>query len=116
MIHRINAEWSLPNIERGSIDCRLLFRYVQANNFAAKLIRLSEISHKPLDIDRSSARFQAADVNYPLLIVDGMQNPDNRRYRLVDGRHRLLKLLPCSEVRCYVIPLDVALYYVRVNA
>lgn len=114
MIHILEDEWSLGGIS-GSIDTRKLWAYVKYKQMDAVDVHLTDISHKPLeDINTGDNRYILADISYPLLIVKGMVNPHNKPYRMIDGRHRLLKhkLLNNNYVPCYVLLLDEVLPHV----
>lgn len=106
----MEGEWAVGNFE-GIINVSRLWSYIKTHNIQPEDIPYELISHKPLDVDISSARFQLADTSFPLIVVRGMTNPHSKPYRLIDGRHRLVKLLPAIDVSCYVISYKTAILY-----
>lgn len=50
-------------------------------------------------------RFIRADISFPPIVVSGLQNRDNKLYRLIDGKHRVMKMLDngLSENTFYVL-------------
>ena len=110
MIHVMTDEWSIGSFT-GQIYMPKIWSYIKSHKIRPEDVELSLISHKPLEVDIMSARYQLASPEFPLTIVDGMPNPHNKRYRMIDGRHRLHKLLPCNFVYCHVIPYEIAMYY-----
>ncbi len=61
-------------------------------------IQLADVWSKPGDwfgiddFDPESIRYQKADPSYPGIVVESMQNPAGKPFRLIDGRRRLNKL------------------------
>jgi len=50
-------------------------------------------------------RYKFCDTAYPPIIVENMPNPANRKYRVVDGKHRMqkLRLSNVTESEFYVL-------------
>lgn len=77
-------------------------------------IQLTDVWSKPGDwfgiddFDPESIRYQKADPSYPGIVVEGMQNPAGKPFRLIDGRRRLnkLKTLGVVEYPFYIFPLE----------
>ena len=65
-----------------------LLPYIKYKNYYPQTVRVDQIIHKGLDIPETSIRYKMADTKYPLVLQKG-----EKGYKLVDGRHRLLKLL-----------------------
>tara|TARA_B100002019_G_scaffold111530_1_gene95927 strand:+ start:1257 stop:1604 length:348 start_codon:yes stop_codon:yes gene_type:complete len=42
---------------------------------------------------KQGIRYEEADYRYPCLVTEGIKNPDCLRYRLIDGRHRIQKMI-----------------------
>ena len=38
-------------------------------------------------------RYKDADLSFPPIVADGVVNPCNRRYRMIDGSHRMAKMI-----------------------
>ena len=79
-------------------------------------LHLTEFAFKNLDtIDSESPRYINADIGYPLIAVEGLSNPSNKKYRMIDGRHRLLKQLNegKTEFLFYVLPFNSIKHYIE---
>ena len=66
---------------------------------------------------RSLERLRNADTRYPCLVLEGAENPSKRKYRMIDGKHRVHKLVArgVNKVRCFVLkPEDVSPYVTSV--
>jgi len=116
MIHELKDEWAIEGVGEGIIDTRLLWDLVKYKQLILQHLSIDKISHKPLDtIDIRGPRYKLADTRFPLLVVEGMANPHNKPYRLIDGRHRLLKHIEGNllQVPCYILLVDQVLPHVR---
>jgi hypothetical protein len=38
-------------------------------------------------------RYKDADLSFPPIVADGVENPCERRYRMIDGSHRMAKMI-----------------------
>ena len=49
-------------------------------------------------------KYANANIYYPGLLIDGMDNPNGLRYRMIDGRHRLdkMRINDMTESKFYV--------------
>ena len=66
---------------------------------------------------RSLERLRNADTRYPCLVLEGAENPSKRKYRMIDGKHRVHKLVArgVNKIRCFVLkPEDVSPYVTSV--
>ena len=56
----------------------------------------------------SEERYNACDINFPGILTEG-QNPYNCRYRMIDGKHRIIKMnnMGIKESLFYVIDYDL---------
>ena len=56
---------------------------------------------------RSVDRLQRADPRYPCIVVSEVENPANRKYRMIDGKHRVhvRENSPCAT--CVLLYDDV---------
>ena len=94
-----------------SIDCNEVFKKIKNENIKSELIRIEDICYKDIsNIDTNSTRYLEADTSYPVVLLDGLstRNKNNKKYRMIDGRHRLLKLLKDDNcwIKAYVIPFS----------
>lgn len=76
--------------------------YLRYKGYTPTIVRVSDLTHKGLDIDTDSPRFLAANPNYPLVVL-------KHNLFVVDGRHRLKKhLIEGNEwVSCYLIEQEI---------
>ena len=76
---------------------------------------MNDIGHVPYgDIDQEGSRYKNADITLPCLVVEGMENPHNKPYRMIDGRHRLLKSANNNimEIVAYVLDRSQAVKFI----
>lgn len=93
--HTMYGDWALPDREYSYISLGDLARALGPGR-TPRTIMHTEICAKPggwfgID-DFSGPRYEAADPQFPGLLVAGMPNPCELPYRMVDGRRRLEKL------------------------
>jgi len=70
---------------------------------------------KSMPYSRDDFRYQQCDISVPGIIATNSKNPDNLKYRMLDGSHRLLKMLDnnISESLFYVIDFKDYEKYLR---
>ena len=58
--------------------------------------------------ERPSLRYLNADITLPGILVEGAPNPYNNKYRMIDGRHRIMKMLDMGikSSQFYVLDCD----------
>jgi len=106
MIHEICDDWSIGEHNNSIIDCKKVYKWIEENNLEPEFIDLNDIAYKPLKfIVQNSKRYIDADIDMPGIIVANMQNPLDKPYRMIDGRHRLLKSLSYikTDILFYVV-------------
>jgi hypothetical protein len=72
-----------------------------------RTLDLSRVSYKALaDEQTSRPRYAYADTAFPMLAAEGAPNPDGKPFRLLDGRHRLHKLVITGATTgsFYIVP------------
>lgn len=93
--HAMYDDWALPGRQYSYIALLDLARKHMPGRHA-KTVRFDEICAKPGDWfgrdDFSGERYEAADPQYPGMLIRGMPNPCDLPYRMVDGRRRMEKL------------------------
>lgn len=112
MKHWFIEEWKINN-KAGYIDCKKLFDYVKIYKILPESIDFSQISYKKLgNLDRELPRYKLANIKYPM-IVSQLSNPDGLPYRLIDGRHRIDKLMSNgnNSALFYIIPAETVLNF-----
>lgn len=118
MIHVIDNEWAIDDISSAYIDCRKLFEFIKFKKIASVSIDIENIGYKSIDsISESDIRYQQANINYPCIVAKNVQNPMNKQYRLIDGRHRLMKQMQAGfkKVQCYILEKDDLIKFVMVK-
>ncbi len=110
--HTLRNEWHLqdfPALEEPNYymipNCDL-FPLIKDRD--PELIDFSDICHKPMlepDYTEHSRRYKACNEKIPGVVVEGMANPENLRYRMIDGKHRIHKLknLNVDKSQFYVL-------------
>ncbi len=59
-----------------------------------KVVDFSQVSHRRFNqAEYTGRRYRRADPRFPGILIDGGENPDGLRYRLIDGKHRMHKML-----------------------
>ena len=60
-------------------------------------------------------KYQRCDTKYPLIIAKNALNPFNNKYRMIDGMHRIQKLLLNGNTHglCYVFDINELRPYIR---
>jgi hypothetical protein len=102
-MHWFTGDWRIDD-NHYYIDDRSIFNYVKINKIPPQLLSIDDIAFKkPVDVN--FYRFKRANISYPI-IVSEMVNPESKKYRLIDGRHRIHKILFSGETRAlsYVLP------------
>jgi len=112
--HWLVDDWAI-NEQTGYINCGELYNWVKYKKINPEKILISDIGYRSLkDIDQSEGRYINANISLPCLVVKGMKNPYNKPYRMIDGRHRLLKSINKNiiEIRAYVLEPKQALKFI----
>ncbi len=108
MNHIINDRFPFETITHGRINCFRLYQYVETERRQAEWLKITDLIYKTnLDqIEDWHPRYETADPRLPALVVDF-----GDFYRLIDGRHRLKKLLhnQCTHMLCHILTKAEAL-------
>lgn len=91
MYHIMEGDWAITS-ERLIIPIRKVVDWINYKNISSTELDIDLIAHKELP-DPLCIRYHVASLNYPGIVVEGMKNPLSKPYRLIDGRHRLLKAI-----------------------
>jgi hypothetical protein len=106
MIHEMANEWAISGLPNMKVNCTNLIRLIKYRNLLPVELYISDIARKELEsIDIDGIRYTIADMKYPIIVAEGMENPYNLPFRLIDGRHRILKHLYLNKktVHSYVL-------------
>ena len=113
--HIMEGEWSLPGRPPICINISDVIDLIKLRNIKPETLDILDVAYKDLSvIDESSTRYKLANTIFPVIVIKGMVNPYNKKYRLIDGRHRLLKLLNNGNktIESYVlVENDVERFY-----
>lgn len=117
-----NWEWSKPNEELGTlhfIPMKDIYHLLTHDNI--QTVELHNIAwlgkhHHPHNtgencfccVERPSLRYLNADITIPGIIVEGAPNPYGNRYRMIDGKHRIMQMLNrgIKSSQFYVLDCD----------
>ncbi len=114
MIHMMDGDWQIFNVPT-QIDCSKVYKWINLKNIEPVSINIGDIGHKTIKtIETRGSRYKQADLNLPGIVVKGMKNPVDKPYRMIDGRHRLLKAQTSgrSYVLVYVIDEEQVLRFI----
>lgn len=103
----MTKKWRLPNCPDMAISVKPIWELIKRKQLDSHRLDINTIAYKDIeDIDILGDRYQQADLKFPGIVVENMYNPYNKQYRLIDGRHRLLKTINLGEVHfnCYILP------------
>lgn len=83
-----------------------------------KLVKFSEIGYKGKDMNPRliEERYNACDIKFPGILTEG-QNPYGCRYRMIDGKHRIIKMknMGIKESLFYVIDYNLFIKQLQPN-
>ena len=111
---QMDGDWRLEGKECSVIKLKDLV----LSDDKLKVIKLEEIAWKGKNYFPNKCgnncyccggkKYRSCDIKYPLIIAKNIPNPFNDKYRMIDGRHRIQKLLlnGCTESLCYVFDYD----------
>lgn len=115
MKHIMTGDWQLQGKPEMVIEIPKVIQLINYRKLEPVELDIDCIAYKELDsIDTKEARYIVANTNYAGIVVEGMENPYNKKYRLIDGRHRLLKTIKDNRLKFKVYILqedDVSKFY-----
>lgn len=69
-----------------------------------RIVNHEEIAFGQLRRHRQGERYDKCDISFPGIICDGAPNPFGKRYRMIDGRHRMAKMINMKVTKsCYYV-------------
>lgn len=118
---KVCGVWEVPG---GALSCRGLIKLctedrlqeVSFDDIGGMTMDLPERMRGPNCICCGGQRFLTADVKKPLFLIEGLKDPhQDRKYRCMDGKHRIEKLrwLGYNSAKAYVIHIDEATPYLH---
>jgi len=111
----MDGDWSILDVD-AYVDCRDLYNLVKTRGIDTEVVPINAIYHKPLcNISKTQGRYLNADISLPVLLCTGTSTPNDRTYRMLDGRHRLLKAISHghSSILAYVVSKQDVMKFVR---
>ena len=120
---KVRGTWTLPIGEKSNIKLEGLAKF-QTEDYLRE-INLTDIAGQGDDIPDDNkyfncwccggVRFRTADVNKPIVVFSGLENPGGEPYRTMDGHHRFdkRKWLGHTTIMAYVMPFEEVLPYVN---
>ena len=115
MKHIMTGDWQLQGKPEMVIEIPKVIQLINYRKLEPVELDIDCIAYKELDsIDTKEARYIVANTNYAGIVVEGMENPYNKKYRLIDGRHRLLKTMKAKKdtFKVYVLQTkDIDKFY-----
>ena len=108
----MEGDWRLEGYEKSVIELKHLMPLL--TNERLENIKLEDIAWKGKDLYPEKSgdncyccagiKYKRCDTKYPLIIAKNVLNPFNNKYRMLDGRHRIQKLLLNGHTYglCYV--------------
>lgn len=111
----MNGDWSVLEVD-AYVDCRSLYALVETRKLQPQTVLIHDIDYKPLsDIQQTQGRYIRADIDLPVLVCPDMPTPNDRPYRMLDGRHRLLKAktLGNTTVQAYVVLQEDVMKFIK---
>lgn len=120
-----HGDWEIEgyNDYTYAILLRPIFEWIlQDNQITPQLLNLYDIDHHKLAHDEKKLkRYRIADCRYPGMVITGTKTPNNKKYRMIDGRNRISKMKDRGEtygyfyvfsfeqVKPYIIMYDVGM-------
>lgn len=107
----MEKEWLPPNFSKSYIQINIknLIKYINYKKLKPELLKIKDIAFRPCkEGDINSVRYFRADISYPGIVIKDMHNPYNKKYRMIDGRHRITKCKSMNlyDFHCYVLTKD----------
>ena len=104
-IDKVYGDWRI-NKNEYVFNIALLYPFLKNK----KLVKFTDIGWKGknLKFNLNIDRYKAADIGYPCILTEG-QNPYNCKYRMLDGKHRINKMINMgmSESLFYVVDYNI---------
>lgn len=111
-VSSLEGDWRLNGYQKSVIELKKLIPLLI--NEKLENIKLDDIAWKGKDLYPQKSgnncyccagkKYRDCDTKYPLIVTKNALNPFNNKYRMIDGRHRIQKLLlnGHSYGLCYV--------------
>ena len=98
------GDWRIKG-ENYFLDLKQIIPYLDTET--KHLIKFDDISWKGKNIyhELDPLRYERCDIKYPCILTKG-ENPHNCTYRMIDGRHRITKMVNMGLNEAYFYLID----------
>ncbi len=113
--HVINGEWTFPHLDDGLTYLLPIEPLLQiARNKELEELLFSEVCYREQVV--SKERLRRCDTSYPCIVAENVYNPCGRKYRLIDGNHRIAKMIQAgqSSASFYVFQFGEFEHFIKV--
>ena len=113
-IRENNCKIQLSDIQHLLTDDRI--QSISFDDVARKGMKLPMNERRDNCFCCDGLRYFACDIKYPPIVCMNMINPFNKKYRCIDGKHRIEKMLSknITESKCYVLDYsDIEKYVIE---
>ena len=90
-----------------------------------KVLNINDVAYKGMYLDKKfinenccccdGLRFCHADITYPPIVADNIINPHNKKYRCIDGKHRIYKLKKLGYKQATFFVISKEIFYKCLN-
>tara|TARA_Y100001963_G_scaffold37529_1_gene52441 strand:+ start:845 stop:1972 length:1128 start_codon:yes stop_codon:yes gene_type:complete len=112
-VRKNNCKVQLSDIKHLLTDDKI--KIISFDDVARKGMKLPVIERREHCFCCQGVRYLTCDTKYPPILCNNMPNPFNKKYRCIDGKHRIEKMLSqkITESKCYVLDyFDVEEYFI----
>lgn len=90
-----HGDWTIGG-KQYFLPISVLLDYIKTNNTTIESVPLNEIAWKGMhtaDTDGYDQRYYDCDISFPGVVVEDGENPYDCKYRMIDGCHRIRKIM-----------------------
>lgn len=122
--HSCYGDWTLHEVSKELVRIRLNSIQHLLTDDRLQLLNHKDISWKgknyPLSVTGkhciccAGRRYHNCDINVPCIVLENASNPDNLKYRMIDGKHRMMKMRAHGQLDSmfYVLSLNSILPFI----
>lgn len=120
--HSFTGDWALPSVfgqGEWAVDVHpTITNLIRLRRLTPTDVEISDLGYKPTTgIHGETARLVRASTRHPIVVLKDCYNPQNKKYRVIDGRHRIVKTLLSGEtvIPAYILTIgDIMPYVYRI--
>ena len=88
---KLYGDWTIDNVAY-QVHLNDLYQYLTDDRLIN--IKFEDIGYKLYNKSQLfNSKYLHCDINYPGIVAENVDNPYNKKYRLIDGNHRLFKMV-----------------------